>query len=226
MTEFVTQSLRVHAEGIRTGGGKGVLMPKAFDESEKDAIRAALKDAGLKQFERTGLRGARVDDICRDVGIAKGSFYAFFDSKEDLFMSIVEDREQLHQDDMFAFLSDEIGTPKERAGTFFDLIVRKIESDPILNLVIGHNEIPHLVRKLGPLRFAKSQERDRTFAAQATQRWRASAGISLKPGDLLSLMTITLALVSQRGQMTSEQYRPAVALLRDTFVQHLAGASK
>ena len=201
-------------------------MPKAFSETDKDAIRAALKTSGLAQFERAGLRAARVDDICRDVGIAKGSFYAFFGSKEDLFMAIVEDREQVHQDDMFAFLGRQAGSPRERAGTFFDLIVRKIETDPILNLVLAHDEIPHLVRKLGPQRFARSEERDRVFANEAARRWRQATGIALKPADLLSLMTITLALVTQRNRMTIDQYRPALALLRETFVRHLTGGTR
>ena len=90
----------------------------------------------MARFERSVLRAARIDDICRDVGIAKGSFYAFFDSKEDLFMSVVEDREQVHQEDMYAFLAEASGSARDRAGTFFELIVRKIESDPENPLVI------------------------------------------------------------------------------------------
>jgi AcrR family transcriptional regulator len=201
-------------------------MPKAFGEAERDRIRSALQTAGLTRFERAGLRAARIDDICRDVGIAKGSFYAFFDSKEDLFMSVVEGREQVHQEDMYTFLAEVSGSARERAGTFFDLIVRKIESDPILNLVITHNEVPHLMRKLGPERFVTSQERDRAFAAEAVSRWRRSTGFAVKSGDLLSLLTITLALVAQRNQMPGDHYRNAVALLRDVFVQRFAGASK
>ena len=100
------------------------------------------------------------------------------------------------------------------------------ESDPILNLVITHNEVPHLLRKLGPERFVTSQERDKIFAAEAVSRWRKSTGVTVKPGDLLSLLTITLALVAQRGQMPADHYRNAVALLRDVFVHRFAGASK
>jgi AcrR family transcriptional regulator len=201
-------------------------MPKAFGEAERDTIRSALQTAGLTRFERAGLRAARIDDICRDVGIAKGSFYAFFDSKVDLFMSVVEQRELVHQEDMYAFLAQAAGSARERAGTFFDLIVRKIESDAILNLVITHNEVPHLMRKLGPERFVTSQERDRAFAAEAVSRWRRSTGVAVKSADLLSLLTITLALVAQRGQMPDDHYRNAVALMRDVFVQRFAGASK
>ena len=80
-------------------------MPKAFDPIEREAIRAALATIGLRHFERHGVRAARVEDICRDVGIAKGSFYAFHASKEALFMAIAAEREMQHRRDLFAFIA-------------------------------------------------------------------------------------------------------------------------
>jgi AcrR family transcriptional regulator len=201
-------------------------MPKAFDESEREAIRTAMMTAGLKHFERAGLRAARVDDICRDVGIAKGSFYAFFASKEDLFMAIVEAREEQHRQDMFAFIDTEDGPAARQAARFFDLILRKIETDPILNLVVASNEIQYLTRKLGPERFAKSQADDRAFAKQAARRWKAASGIAIDATDLLDLMAICLAVAVQRQQMVAAQYKSATALLRELFVLRLVGAGK
>lgn len=201
-------------------------MPKAFDDSERTAIRAAMMAAGLKHFERAGLRAARVDDICRDVGIAKGSFYAFFESKEDLFMDIVEAREDLHRADMFAFIDRAKGTPGRVASGFFDLVLRKIESDPILNLVVAHNEIPHLTRKLGAERFAKSQNDDRKFVRDAAKRWSATTGTRIDARDLLGLMTICLSVAVQRHQMAGAQYAATTALLREMFVARLTGSTK
>lgn len=201
-------------------------MPKAFAETEKDSIRAAMKVAGLKHFQRAGLRAARVDDICRDVGIAKGSFYAFFPSKEELFMAIVEDREEQHRADMYAFLDAGKGSARDRAGGFFDLILRKIEDDPILNLVLVNNEIPHLMRKLGAERFARGQHADELFVEEAARRWRAAGGSTICPADLLGLMTITLSVATQRQRMTPAQYQPAIALMRELFIARLTGGAK
>lgn len=201
-------------------------MPKAFDDAERDTIRSAMKAVGLKHFERAGLRAARIDDICRDVGIAKGSFYAFFPSKEDLFMAIVEEREEQHRRDMFEFISAATGTPAHRAGRLFDLLLGKIESDPVLNLILLNNEIPYLLRKLGPDRFAVSQQQDRDFAAEAARRWTAAGGGPLSAADLLGLMTITLSVASQRRQMTPDQYNPTAALLRELFIARLTVSPK
>lgn len=201
-------------------------MPKAFTADEKSSIRAGLLRAGLRQFERTGLRAARIDDICRETGIAKGSFYAFFPSKEELFMAIVAEREAQHRADMLAFVDGAHGEAAEQAAGFFDLIVGKIEADPVLNLLVVNSEVPHLLRKLGPDRFASAQEEDRSFVRTAARRWAKAGGPKVAPADLLNLMTITLGVVVQRHQMTPEQYRPAIALLREMAVSRLAGARR
>lgn len=201
-------------------------MAKAFNEKEKTAIRAALMSAGLKRFEREGVRGTRIDDICRDVGIAKGSFYAFFPSKEEMFMTIVEEREAQHKADMFSFIATARGSASNRAAGFYDLILQKMEADPVLNLVLAHGEIPLLVRKLGPERFAAGHRADREFAVEAAKCWAATGDRKINPQDLIGLMAITLSVAVQRAQMTAEQYQPTVALLRELFVSRLAGAQQ
>lgn len=199
-------------------------MPKAFDESEKQKIRVAIMSAGLKHFERAGVRAARIDDICRDVGIAKGSFYAFFASKEELFMTIVEAREVQHKADMVAYLDRSTATPQQRAAGFFDLILGKMETDPVLNLVLSSGEIPHLIRKLGPERFAAGQLEDRRFAAEAAGQWGHAEHRAVNADDLIGLMTIVLCVASQRRQMTAEQYAPTVALTRELFIARMTGS--
>jgi AcrR family transcriptional regulator len=181
-------------------------------------------DAGMRRFERSGVRAARIDDICRDTGIAKGSFYAFFPSKEELFMAIAAEREVLHRSDMLAFIDSAAGPVAKRAARFFDLILGKIETDPVLNLVVGNDEIAYLMRKLGPDRVAALEQDDRAFVREASRRWKKAMDVTLRPADLLSLMTIMLSLAVQRHRMTQDRYRPAVALLREMFVAQLTKA--
>ena len=198
-------------------------MPRPFREDDRQAIRKALMVIGLKHFERHGVRRARVEDICGEAGIAKGSFYAFFPSKEELFMTLVDEREQRHMADMLAFIAAGTGSPRQRAGGFFDLIREKLETDPVLNLVLRHGEIAHLVRKLGEARFEPGRERDRAFARDAARRWNKSAGTRVDADDLLGMMTIALSLSTHRANMSPEQYASAAGLLRELFVDRLAG---
>ena len=52
--------------------------------------RARLLAAAQKVFERDGYLDARVADISAAARVAHGSFYTYFDSKEDIFREIVE----------------------------------------------------------------------------------------------------------------------------------------
>jgi AcrR family transcriptional regulator len=48
---------------------------------------ARLLDAGLAAFCRHGHADVTVDDVCRAADVAKGSFYRYFGSKEELFLA-------------------------------------------------------------------------------------------------------------------------------------------
>lgn len=50
-----------------------------------DIVRAALA-----VLERRGFAGTRVEDICREAGIAKGTYYLYFKTREDVAEAIFE----------------------------------------------------------------------------------------------------------------------------------------
>jgi AcrR family transcriptional regulator len=201
-------------------------MPRAFDAQERERIRATLMTVGLQVFEAVGVRAARVGDIARASGIAKGSFYAFFPSKEELFMAIVEQREADHMAAMLSYLDRVEPDPARKAAGFFDHILARIESDPALNLMLREGEIEHLVRRIGLARFEAGHDKDAAFARQCAERWQASSPASFDPEDLLNLMAILLALASRRTAMLGRRYPGSVTLLRQLFVGRLAGTSR
>jgi len=66
-------------------------MPRAFKEEEKEKIRGKLLEAGRACFLRYGLKKTTIEDVVQPAGIAKASFYLFFDSKESLFVELFMD---------------------------------------------------------------------------------------------------------------------------------------
>lgn len=76
--------------------------------------RAALVAAARTVFERDGFLDARITDIAKEAGVAAGSFYTYFDGKEEIFRAVVEDvqedwlhprlRERLGDDDPLALI--------------------------------------------------------------------------------------------------------------------------
>jgi AcrR family transcriptional regulator len=58
------------------------------------ATRQNLIDAAAKRFYRDGFRNAAIDQILADVGISKTAFYKHFESKEDLMLAVLDDKDQ------------------------------------------------------------------------------------------------------------------------------------
>lgn len=62
-------------------------MPR-FSEQEKEIINKKLLLEGERLFAMYGLKKVTVDDLVAAVNISKGSFYAFYPSKEHLYIEI------------------------------------------------------------------------------------------------------------------------------------------
>jgi AcrR family transcriptional regulator len=57
--------------------------------SRKGALtRARLLEAAKEIFEEDGFLGARISDIAERAGLSNGSFYHYFDSKEEIFREV------------------------------------------------------------------------------------------------------------------------------------------
>ncbi|WP_457644409.1 TetR/AcrR family transcriptional regulator [Persephonella sp.] len=52
--------------------------------------RQKLIDSAVKIFSEKGYFNTKVSDIVKDAGVAQGTFYLYFRSKEEIFLSIVE----------------------------------------------------------------------------------------------------------------------------------------
>jgi AcrR family transcriptional regulator len=74
---------------------EGAFHPDMWDEvivpylerSGPAVVSSRLVAAAREAFSQHGYAGVNVADICRTAGIAKGSFYRYFDSKEAIFLA-------------------------------------------------------------------------------------------------------------------------------------------
>jgi AcrR family transcriptional regulator len=65
-------------------GSKGAPRTQAAEER-----RSAILAAALDEFTARGFEGARLDDVAKRAGIAKGTIYLYFADKETLFQELV-----------------------------------------------------------------------------------------------------------------------------------------
>ncbi len=92
-----------------------------------ERTRARLIDAARRVFERDGYLDARVTDITADAGMSSGSFYTYFDGKEEVFAAVVDEfqDEMLHPGVERLFGDDGIESAIDAANSDYVESVRK-----------------------------------------------------------------------------------------------------
>jgi len=76
-------------EKLHPKGKAGDVVPRPPRSLPPEARRAAILAAALEEFTARGYEGARLDDVAKRAGVAKGTIYLYFADKEALFQDLV-----------------------------------------------------------------------------------------------------------------------------------------
>jgi AcrR family transcriptional regulator len=176
--------------------------PRARLHHEKEARRQDILRSALNLFENSGYDGLGAAAIAADAGLAKGTIYLYFNTKEEIFLELVE------QALLGWFEGLDEGLRRGGGGLFLEPIPPKELSALILDSLAAQ---PGLVRLLGILHTVLEPRADRLVALRFRE---FLADRTLRTGRLLeqrlpflaegqgaSLLLQTHALVLGFGQL-------------------------
>jgi len=103
--------------------------------SQTEDKRGRILSAAVEVFAQRGFFSARVNDIARCAGVADGTIYRYFKGKDDLLISLFEDR----MEKIIKVFRQELGTlndPREALRRFMELQLRLVVDQPQLAAVL------------------------------------------------------------------------------------------
>ncbi len=153
-------------------------MPKWFSEDEKELIRRKLLEQGEKHFSRFGFKKTNVEEIALAVGISKGAFYRFFDSKELLFMEVIEEVEIRGRKEILKVISQPGPTPRARLFAILKKAFDMFGELPILRVFTG-SDFEILANRVPVDVFQAHMANDRAFFEELFSRCEKN-GINIK----------------------------------------------
>lgn len=71
---------------------KAIKMVNKKRKRRKEARPSEILEAGFQEFSEKGFDGTRLDSVAARAGVAKGTIYLYFNSKEELFEAAVRSR--------------------------------------------------------------------------------------------------------------------------------------
>lgn len=119
----------------------------AFTEEQNETIRRDLIREARCCGVTVGMRRTSVEQLTEAVGISKGSFYKFFDSKELLFFAVLEDIHTELYDVADGVLRENTGLPPaERAAKAILAVCKRMADTGVMTFI--ENDVASLLQRL------------------------------------------------------------------------------
>lgn len=93
----------------------------------KEERKAQILDAATHVYARSGFDRARVDDIAEEAGLAKGTLYLYFNSKDDIMLSILDRMVGRELQDLGKILAGE-RSAKDKLIKFVEYSIDEVEN--------------------------------------------------------------------------------------------------
>jgi len=103
----------------------------AVSETHRIEKRDRITEAAISVFAEKGYRSSRVSDVAREAGVADGTIYLYFRSKEELLLTIFEEKMEELLSELSDALSD-ISCPLEQVRVYARQHFTQLQNNPDL----------------------------------------------------------------------------------------------
>jgi AcrR family transcriptional regulator len=182
-------------------------MPRAFSKHEKEMIGDRLLEQGYKLFSLYGLKKTNIDEIAQAAGISKGAFYKFYESKEALFMAVIEQAEIRVRQELLAVIDLPGSSPRARLFAILKKAFTLFKSIPLLQFLTG-SDYDLLFRRVPAEILQEHMISDRVFfEALITRCQDAGIPIQAQPEQIIAMLyPLVLTILHQDDMVWINTY--------------------
>ncbi|WP_051624355.1 TetR/AcrR family transcriptional regulator [Clostridium akagii] len=202
---------------------RGGFLPRGFNDKEKQVIKAELMEKGKSLFNTFGLKKTSIGDLIKSVGIAQGSFYNFFSSKEELYFEILEKEENLIKSTLLEEIMLINDSPKEVIEKFLIHAFELIDTNVFIKQLYIENNMEIFIRKLPSEKIAKHKRMDAEMLLRLIKKWQ-NEGIIIdkQPKIIVGLIRSIFTISLHKNQIGEEIYDSSIKFLIELLAEGLA----
>jgi AcrR family transcriptional regulator len=198
-------------------------MPKAFSEQEKQIISQRLLEQGYKQFSAYGIKKTNIEEIAKAVGISKGAFYGFYESKEELFMDVIEETEIRVRKELMAVIELPGPSPRARLYQIFTKAISLFSSLPILK-IFSSGDFELLFQRIPGKKLQDHLSSDLVFFEELISRCQTvGIPIKVKAEQIVSLFYPLVISIFQDADVPQKQLGGNLDVLLELIAAYCVG---
>jgi AcrR family transcriptional regulator len=192
------------------------MAPRALTEQEKCRQCEKLLEKGMAVVLSLGVKKVSVDDIVKAAGMAKGSFYQHFESKEKYMYALVH---EIHEK-MYERVSQMLVNNSELKANIKGFLMNLWSMPEMLFFTQNHDEIIDIFNSMPDCRLTSAKQMEEDMY----RKLLTIAGIdteNVKPGVVHNLLHMPCLLES--SCMIEDDVPETVELIMDCLVSYIFG---
>lgn len=197
-------------------------MSKGFNEQERQSIHNALIEQGRELFAKFGFQKTSILDITKSVGIAQGTFYKFFDSKDELFFIVLELEESNIKEQVLKLDVFKHHEPREAIKVILRHMVQTIEQNPLIRELYFNSNLEKISTKLSPQLLEKHFSHDSNSFLPVIEILKAAGyKIEEKPEVIAGVLRSLFLLTFHDKEIGKNVYNDTINLFINLIVDGL-----
>ncbi|MBU5675183.1 TetR/AcrR family transcriptional regulator [Alkaliphilus sp. MSJ-5] len=193
-------------------------MPKIVSENEKQRIKELMFEKGVDLIKQKGIKKVTVEDITKAAGIGKGSFYLYYDSKEELLYDILK-RCETNMFNRIEALKGENIDKREKAIKAAKEIY--LAPDSII-LYVSPTDFENLLHRLPSEIYEKEKEKSKDYFKRTSEIFEIDETVC-DVNVLSQLMDALSFVASNSNNFYSEGRQKALDILVTAIAEYIAG---
>lgn len=197
---------------------------RSFTSEEREIIRNKIIDRGKECFARYGIKKTSIEDLTRDLGIAKSSFYSFFNSKEDLFLQIYTEEREALKDNLLenSFLKYR-KEPDKAIKAYLHYVLDIANNHPVWRKVYIEKEHLELtISRSSEEKIKNIHNENVKMILPFFEEWAAAGLLIDKDARILAETTYAiLSLIHLRNEIEDEDFQDIMDILIDLLAENI-----
>ncbi|MGE7916703.1 TetR/AcrR family transcriptional regulator [Lysinibacillus xylanilyticus] len=172
---------------------------------QRKQIHETLLSKSKELFIQYGFSKTSIDDIVNACGIAKGSFYSYYPTKEELFYAVLRREEEIKNNIIAEVMSESL-PPKELLMRFFDISFKAIEENEFFQSLYQRGEYERIVKRL-PKELIDDHAREDLESSLQFVKFLQEKGVTEEdPEILIGLFRIMMLLPLHRQEIGEQTF--------------------
>src|SRR5699024_3874857 len=175
-----------------------------------------------KLFTQYGLHKTSIQDVTQSVGIAPGSFYKFFDSKEELYFGILEMEEERIKEQVASRDLSLAEQPKEVMKRTIKKMIQMLNAKLHIRELEFRSTMKNVDKELPSEVVEKHFEKDTGSLLFVIEEWATEGVVFSEKAEVIAgVLRSLFVMMLHQQEFGPEVYEATMELFIDSIVDHL-----